>query len=146
MPRTRLKEQPHYEYSCVIPARISDTNIAGHVGFSQMVEIIHEARHRFFVAIGVRELDLGDGATSIIIGDLAVNFLGEVFAGDDIIAESLIAEMGRVGFRVCHRFTVRGRKVLLAETGVVAFNDVSHKMAPIPGEFLGLLSKYRAAR
>ena len=144
MPRIRLIEQQRYEHHCVIPARISDTNVAGHVGFSQMVEIIHEARHRFFVALGVRELDLGDGRTSIIIGDLAVNFLGEVFAGDQVVAGSLIGEIGRVGFRVYHLFTVSGRKVLLAEAGVISFNSASHKMAPIPREFIAALGKYRA--
>ena len=143
MPRIKLINRERYEYCCGITARISDTNVAGHVGFSQMVEIIHEARHRFFVALGVRELDLGDGRTSIIIGDLAVNFLGEVFAGDRVVAESLIGEFGRVGFRVYHRFTVGGRKVLLAETGVVSFDSASHKMAPIPREFIRALEKYR---
>jgi len=145
MPRTRLIDQERYEHSCVIPARITDTNIGGHVGFTQMVDIIHEARHRFFVALGVRELDLGDGATSIIVGDLVVNFLGEVFAGDDITAESVIGETGRVGFRVYHRFSARGKRVLLAETGVVAFNGAAHRMAPIPRQFFSALERYRSA-
>jgi acyl-CoA thioester hydrolase len=144
MPRIKLIQQHRYEHRCGITARISDTNVAGHVGFSQMVEIIHEARHRFFVALGVRELDLGDGRTSIIIGDLAVNFLGEVFAGDQVVAESLIGEIGKVGFRVYHRFIVSGRMILLAETGVVSFDSALHKMAPIPREFIAALENFRA--
>jgi acyl-CoA thioester hydrolase len=126
MPRTKLEAQPSYEFSCTIGLQPRDINYADHLGNDSLVSIIGTARASMFRSMGLREGDLGDGRTGIIMADLTVNFKAEAFMFDELQIDTHVGEMSRTGFRIFHRITKGVTVIAFAETGVVAF-DYSKK-------------------
>lgn len=47
MSRIKLKELPSYEFKTRLQVRITDINIANHLGHVELIGMMHEARHRF---------------------------------------------------------------------------------------------------
>ncbi|PKL38552.1 MAG: hypothetical protein CVV44_11770 [Spirochaetae bacterium HGW-Spirochaetae-1] len=136
MPRIRLDEQSCYEFTHEMDVRASDINMGGHLGHTELINYIHEARALMFETFNVHERDLGDGCTGIVIGDLAVNYRSEVFWGDKLIINSSIGEISGKSFRIFHRITCRGALVALVETGIIAFSVTERKALPLPAVFL----------
>ncbi|MFW5769871.1 MAG: acyl-CoA thioesterase [Spirochaetota bacterium] len=136
MSRVRLAEQKIYpfKYECII--RVYDVNMSGHVGTTEMVALLHQARHQLLRNEGLHELNLGDGETSIIMADMVLNFKKEIFLDDNIIIESKIDEITEKGFRFFHRVMKDGHPACLAESGAVAFNFQKRVIGKIPSVFL----------
>jgi len=135
MSRVRLAEQKSYpfRYECVI--RVYDVNMSGHVGTTEMVALLHQARHQLLMDNGLNELNLGDDETSIIMADMVLNFKKEIFLDDNIIIESSIDEISEKGFRFFHRVMKDGHPACLAESGAVAFNFQKRLIGKIPHTF-----------
>ncbi len=150
MPRIKLKEQNQYkfEYHTVISVR--DLNYGGHLGNDALVGIIHVARLDLLKKLKCDELNLGDGKTSIIMGDLAVNYLNQGFLHDKISIFSHISEIRNSGFRIFHKFIKKNdnpagtesKALALAETGIVTFDYKKNKVTGIPDSFLTSLRRY----
>jgi acyl-CoA thioesterase FadM len=96
---------------------------------------MREARANLFHALGIDELDLGDGKTAVVTADVVVNYRSEGFMFDALRIESHIDEVGPEGFRVYHRMTHDGRIVALAEVGLVGFDYATRAHVPIPETF-----------
>ena len=79
MPRVKLESQPKYEFVFETTIQKVDLNYAGHLGNDALLRMLQTARIELFQNRGYKELDLGDGKTGIIIGDLVVNHKGVVF-------------------------------------------------------------------
>ena len=75
MPRVKLKELQSYEFQSRLQVRITDINIANHLGHVELIGMMHEARHQFFTRLGVTELSLGADNVGIVIIDLVTNYL-----------------------------------------------------------------------
>ena len=136
MPRIRLEEQSCYEFTHEMEVRASDVNMGGHLGHTELINYIHEARALMFDSFDAHERDLGDGSTGIVIGDLAVNYRSEVFWGDTLTISSAIGEVSEKSFRIFHRITCRQILVALAETGIIAFSFAERKAIPLPAAFI----------
>ena len=143
MPRIKLLEQTMYEFRHELRVRISDLNVARHVGNEQMAALIHEARHQLLKTLGLNEGNLGDGKTALIIADMVINFKAEAFVDDSLLIESHINEIDDKSFRIFHRLSKNGQIIALAETGIIAYEYLGRKMSSIPGEFLQALNRYR---
>lgn len=135
MARIKLALKPEYPFACSIEVRVGDLNYGAHVGNSEMVGILHDARVALFRAMGVSEVDLGDGKTGIVMDDLAVNFRAEAFLGDHLEIGCVFGEMGEAGFRIHYHVTGGGKTVAVAETGLVAFNYATRTIAFLPKVF-----------
>ncbi len=135
MSRVRLAEQKSYPftYECVI--RVYDVNMSGHVGTTEMVALLHQARHQLLVDNGINELDLGDNQTSIIMADMVLNFKKEIFLDDTVTIESGIDEISEKGFRFFHRVIKDGQLACLAESGAVAFDSKNRVIGRVPHSF-----------
>src|SRR3989337_4016867 len=83
MPLIRLSEQLSYEFHYTTRLEPRDINYGGHLGNDALVSLAGSARAEALHAIGLREQDLGDGHTGIIMSDLAVNFRAEAFMFDE---------------------------------------------------------------
>lgn len=142
MPRVKLTEQHSYEFSHTLHVRVTDLNYGSHLSNDAVVRLIHEARVQLLRQLGCRELDLGDGHTGFIMGDLAVNFRQEGFLFDEITVQSHIGDITDRSFRVYHRLCRNGETLALAETGMVMFNYADRAIAPVPPEFLQALADY----
>ncbi len=135
MPRIKLQEQRHYEFGHEIAVQAHDLSSRGHLGGDAVVQIVHEAVVSLLGALGLRELDLGDGRTGVIAGDTVIDFRNEAFLFDILTVESHIDEVGPDGFRIFHRITLKGTLVALAESGLIGFDYTHRATAPIPQTF-----------
>ncbi|MBC8425859.1 thioesterase family protein [bacterium] len=132
MPRVSLTPLPAYGHATELVVRTTDLNYGGHLGNDRLLALLHEARVAFLSAHGWTELDCG--GVSLIMGDAALEFKGEAFAGDVLAVETGVAETGRAGFRLAHRVTRRGDEatIALAETGQVGYDYEKRRIAPLP--------------
>ena len=81
-----------------IPVRITDINYGNHLGNDSLVSIVHEARMKWLTNYNYSEMNV-EGA-SLIMGDLAVEFLGESFYGDILSIDIAVGEITRVSFEL----------------------------------------------
>jgi acyl-CoA thioester hydrolase len=145
MPQIRLNEQLSYEFHYTTRLEPWDINYGGHLGNDALVSLAGSARADAFHVIGLRELDLGDGRTGIIMSDLVVNFRAEAFMFDEIVIDTHIGEFSRTRFRIFQRLTKGDIVVALAEAGLRTFNYVTRKVAPVPDTFLNVLAAHQVA-
>lgn len=143
MPRTKLDEQPFYEFSCTIVLQPRDINYGGHLGNDSLVSLIGTARAGLFHSMGLSEGDLGDGKTGVIMADLTVNFKAEAFMFDELRVDTHIGEMSRTGFRILHRVRKGQSVIALAETGMVAFDYAHRKIGHVPEKLIAALRHHQ---
>lgn len=144
MSRVKLKEHDSYEYKATLQVRITDINIANHLGHVELIGMMHEARHQFFTRLGFSELNIGGENTGIVIIDLVTNYLLEVFAGDIIDIDLKIDDLTEKSFRVYYRLKRGDDVIALAETGIAPFVYGAKKAVPVPAAFIESLRKFRA--
>lgn len=126
-----------------IPVRIGDINYGNHVGNDSFVSIIHEARVQWLSQHNFTELNI-DGV-GLIMSDLEMEFKKEAFYHDIIEVQLSVTEISRVGFELYYQlFTKRNDSSVLlikAKTGMVCYDYLNKKVAPIPEGFKQLLIK-----
>lgn len=126
-----------------IPVRINDINYGNHVGNDAFVSIIHEARVQWLRQHNFTELHI-DGI-GVIMSDLEIEFKKESFYPDIIEVQLSVGEISRVGFELYYQlFTKRNdTQVMLvnAKTGMVCYDYVNKKVAPIPPNLKKILTK-----
>ena len=145
MPHIKLREQPHYEFTYRATIQVSHINYRGHLGHDSIVLILDEARANMFHALGISELNLGDGKTGAITGDMVVNYKSEGFAYQSLVVESQVGEISPDAFTVFQRIERDGHLVALAEAGFIGFDYKTHATGPIPETFNKALAQYREA-
>jgi acyl-CoA thioester hydrolase len=143
MPRIRLNEQLSYEFHYATRLEPRDINYGGHLGNDALVSLAGSARADLLYSLGLRETDLGDGHTGIIMADLVVNFRAEAFMFDEIVIDTHIGEFSSNRFRIFHRVTKGDLVVALVETGLKTFNYTAREVAPVPDAFLQALAAQR---
>jgi len=135
MSRVKLEEQPDYEFEHSLSVRVTDLNYGAHLANNAVVALIHEARVRLLHDLGIGELDLGDGHTGIIMGDLVLDFKQESFLFDVLTIKSHIGDVSRRGFRIFHKICRDNLTLALVETGLVAFDYEKRRIVTIPQTF-----------
>ena len=93
MPRVQLSPRPHYPFAVDLVVRTTDLNYGGHLGNDRLLSLVHEARVAFLPSHGWTELDCGGAA--LILGDAALVYQAEAFAGDLLRFEVTACEPGR---------------------------------------------------
>lgn len=136
MPGIKLNEQEKYRFRHEQAITIANINPGGHVGNSQMADLVHDGRIMFLKSMGMSEMNIGDGKTGLIMSDLVINFKMELFYGDLVVIESDISDIERKGFRFIHRISKEGKTAALAETGHVTFNYADRNVCEIPAVFI----------
>jgi acyl-CoA thioesterase FadM len=132
MPRIRLKPLDRYPFNTNITVRITDLNYGGHLGNDSLLSIVHEARVAFLASHDLIEIDCG--GVSLTMGDAALLYQGEAYAGDDLKIEVAAGEPSESGFRLFYRLTRSSdaKEIALAETGMVCFDYKAKKVMPLP--------------
>ena len=119
-----------------IEVRIGDINYGGHLGNDKALLVFHDARIRYFAAIGCNEHDIG--GPGIIMRDAHVTFRKEVFLQDVLIVDVGIDDVGGTSFNMI--YTVRRESddavVFTGSTGLVALDYSSRKPVRIPETFI----------
>ncbi|MFA9452461.1 MAG: acyl-CoA thioesterase [Candidatus Aminicenantaceae bacterium] len=132
MPRIRLKPAPDYAFQIELSIRVTDLNYGGHLGNDRLLSLIHEARVAFLAEHGLSELDCG--GVSLTMGDAALVYQGEAYAGDVLRFEVAAGEASRSGFRIFYRITRPSddSPIALAETGMVCFDYQARRICLLP--------------
>ncbi|HOP29676.1 MAG TPA: thioesterase family protein [Spirochaetota bacterium] len=143
MPRVKLTELENYRFKTEQVITIAYLNPAGHVGNSQMADLIHDGRIHLLRTLGLSEINLGDGKTGLIMGDLVINFKAEIFLGEKVIIEADISEVETRGLRFFYRIIKDGKTAALAETGYVTFSYAERKVCEVPEVFIEKLNSYK---
>ena len=94
--------------------------------------MVHEARVAFLAAHRLSELDFA--GVSLILGDAAVVYQAEAYAGDRLLFEVTAREPSRTGFRIFYRITrpADGQAIALVENGMACFDYGARKIAALP--------------
>lgn len=132
MARVHLEPLPHYRFQVSLTVRTTDLNYGGHLGNDRLLSLVHEARVAFLAEHHWSELDCG--GTSLILGDAAIVYQGEGFAGDVLLFEVGAAEPTRCGFRLFYRVTrpTDQAAIALVENGMVCFDYQQRRIAKLP--------------
>lgn len=134
MSRIKIELPEQFSFSCSIPVRISDINYGGHVGNDAILSILHEARLQFLKSHDWTEMDVA--GVSLIMSDVGIEFKGEAFYGETIIAAVTASDATRVGFHLYYKLTKQTADkeviVALAKTGMVCFDYKSRKVVLLP--------------
>ena len=135
MPRTKLTEQPEYEFCYPITIQPRDINYGGHLGVDSLVSIIGTARAYIFKSIGLSEGNLGNNRAGIIMTDFTVSLKAEGFMFDSLEVLTHIGELTKTSFRFYHKITRGEAIVALAEAGFLAYDYAAKKVTTVPETF-----------
>ena len=132
MPRIKLIPRDSYPFQIEMIVRVTDLNYGGHLGNDRLLSLIQEARVAFLAGFGFSEMDC-DGM-SLILGDTAIVYKGEAFAGDRLLFEVAAGEPGTSGFRLFYRISrsPENTPIAMAETGMVCFDYQKRRIRPLP--------------
>jgi len=143
MARVKINIPENIMAVITIPVRITDINYGNHVGNDSFVSIIHEARVQWLHQNNYTELDIK--GIGLIMSDLEIEFKKEAFYPDIIEVQLSSGEISKVGFELYYQFFTNrnDNRILLmsAKTGMVCYNYLTKKVAPIPEDFKQLLIK-----
>ena len=134
MPRVKLEARSAYSFAVEMTVRTTDLNYGGHLGNDRLLSLVHEARVAFLADHGWTELDCA--GTSLILGDTAVVYRAEAFAGEALRFEVAAGESSRSGFRLFYRITRPADEKLIAlvENGMACFDYESRRVVNLPPE------------
>lgn len=124
-----------------LEVRVGDINYGNHMGNDKALLVFHDARIRYFEALGLSEHEIG--GSGIIMRDAHVAFKKEVFLHDILLVDVGIEEVKEKSFNMV--YTVRreqdGAVVFTGSTGLVAFDYETRKPVKVPDAFLEKISK-----
>ncbi|MEP6746371.1 MAG: thioesterase family protein [Bacteroidota bacterium] len=134
MARIKIELPGTFQFTTVIPLRITDLNYGGHVGNDTVLSIIHEARMQFLHHYNYSEMNFSE--TGMIMSDVGIEFKNELFYGDKVKASVAIADISTVTFAFYYKLEkeINNKIVLVAvaRTGMVCYNYELKKIAAVP--------------
>lgn len=135
MARIQIEMTDNFVFETELDVRMTDINMANHVGHDTFVSLINEARVQFFEYLGISAPDVEK--TGIIIADIAVSYKSQSFYKDRLKFEIGAGDFNRYGCDIFYRITnsKTGDLVVLAKTGVVFFDYSRNKVTRIPEAF-----------
>jgi acyl-CoA thioesterase FadM len=125
-----------YPFRTELTVRITDINYGGHLGNSNVLALMHEARVRFLKSFGYSEIDV-EGFGTIML-DSVVIYKAQAFAGDVLQIEVAAGDFSRLGCDIFYRITKKegGTEVALAKTGIAVFDYANQKRVSPPEAFV----------
>jgi acyl-CoA thioester hydrolase len=125
-----------------LTVRITDINYGNHLGNDALVGLLHEARVQWLNSLGYSELNIE--GKSIIMSDLAVQYINEAFYGQSLEIELFSGEMSSAGFELFYEICVTQKNetktIARAKTGLVFFDYTERKITAMPKSFEKILT------
>ena len=136
MVRVKLEMPSAFSFKTELTVRITDINYGGHLGNSNVLELIHEARVRFLRSRGYSEINV-EGYGTIML-DSVIVYKAQAFAGDILQIEVAAGDFSRIGCDIFYRITNKesGAEVALAKTGIAVFDYANQKRISPPEAFV----------
>jgi acyl-CoA thioesterase FadM len=125
-----------YPFRTELTVRITDINYGGHLGNSDVLALMHEARVRFLKTFGYSEINV-EGYGTIML-DSVVIYKAQAFAGEVLQIEVAAGDFSRIGCDIFYRITKKegGAEVVLAKTGIAVFDYAKQKRVSPPEAFV----------
>lgn len=135
MARIKIELPEQFIFSTELPVLIGYINYGGHLDNGAVIDIVSEARMRFFKHLGFSEGNI-DGV-GIIVADAAIQYKSEAFHGEVLIVDYNVRDFSRVGCDLVYRITEKtsGREVARGKTGIVFFNYSQRETVSVPEGF-----------
>ncbi|MGB9430398.1 MAG: thioesterase family protein [Gammaproteobacteria bacterium] len=136
MARVKIELPEKFPFRTELEVRVGDLNYGKHLGNDSVLTLIHEARRRFLLALGIEEI--GADGIGFVIADAAVVYRAQAFYGDRLRIEVAAGEFGSRGCDFYYRASQApgGRVVAEAKTGAVCFDFRAQKAAAFPPALL----------
>lgn len=118
--------------------RITDLNYGAHLGYTQMIGLIHNARVLLLKSLGLGELDCF--GYWIIMSNTQTDYKSECFLGDQLKFEVAVELID--GLRICFNTTVKhedDRIAAIAKDTMLFFDQNKRKPVRVPKEFKTLI-------
>ena len=141
MARIKLSIPDKIISTVTIPVRITDINYGNHLGNDALVSLVHEARMQWLKQHQYSELNIE--GTSLIMSDLAVEYIREAFYGDILEINIAAGEISRVGFEIYYLLETNrnGEQITIAKakTGMVCYDYAAKKVVAVPDRLKEIL-------
>lgn len=140
MARIKLEMPAAYPFKTELTVRITDINYGGHLGNSDVLALLHEARVRYLKSYGYSEINV-EGYGTIML-DSVIVYKNQAFAGDLLQIEVAAGDFSRIGCDIFYRMTSKetGAEIALAKTGIAVFDYQNQKRVSPPDAFVKKLS------
>lgn len=134
MARVKIPLPEKYIYSTDIPVRIDDINQGNHVSHVSFINIMQEARTRFFKSFLGK---IGPDELGHILTDLNIVYLRQGYYGQTMRVDIAITEITDKGYDLIYKITdaETGLELAHAKTGSLGFDYSLQKVVPITSEF-----------
>ncbi|MFM2223838.1 MAG: hypothetical protein RJA07_40 [Bacteroidota bacterium] len=138
MARIKLDFPEKVIFTTTMNVRITDINYGGHLGNDALLSMIHEARVRFFNSMNANEINFFN--TSVIMGDVAIQYKGESFYNDELLFEIAVNDLSTKSFDIWYKITKQSSDIAIVKTGMVCFNYKQRKTENVPNEFVEIIN------
>jgi acyl-CoA thioester hydrolase len=142
MARIKIEMPDHFPFTATLPVRIGDINYGGHLGNDAVLSLLHEARMQFLNSLGYTEMNLA--GVSLIMSDAAIEFKGEAFYGDTLIAAVSVMDIKKIAFDIVYKLEKKSGTasvaIVYAKTGMVCYDYQQKKIASLPQEVITKLN------
>jgi acyl-CoA thioester hydrolase len=142
MNRIKINLPENFTFSTTITIRVTDLNYGGHVGNDSFLSLIHEARQRFLLSHGYKELEIA--GIGLIMADVMIEFKKELNYGDAVKISIAATDFDKLGFDLYYKLeVVNGEETALAgkaKTGMLCFDYGEKKKVSVPEEVVEKLS------
>ncbi|MBT5923641.1 MAG: acyl-CoA thioesterase [Cellvibrionales bacterium] len=112
-----------------ITPRFAETDALGHINNTVLPVWFEQGRHRIFEAIHP-DMSLNDWP--IILAKISVDFLAQIYFGEDVIIRTGIEKVGNTSVIVRHEAWQRDALVASGDAVMVYFDYQTNKPTPIP--------------
>ena len=135
-----------FPFTIPYTVRVADVNYGGHVANSAVLNFFQDARIAYLKNLGgYSEMDVGAGC-GIILPEAHVQYLAEMFMGDELTIGAKIVETGRTSFRMAYRIERDGKATAQGETTLVCFDYAARKPRRLDGEFVERIKEFENRR
>lgn len=142
MQRVKVELPINFNFSTIIPIRITDMNYGGHVGNDSFLSLIHEARMQYLQHFGYTEINFEN--TSLIMADAAIEFKHEIIYTNTIKISVQAAAFTKIGFDLYYLLEIiNGEELLIAgkaKTGMLCFDYTNKKITTVPTKVISKLT------
>ncbi len=134
-----------YDFWTSFTVRSGDINYGGHMGNDRFLLLFQDARIRSLQSLGFEETHIGEGV-GVILKEAHVEYLAEVFLGDELTVGVRFFDLKRAGFTVGFlvKRTSDDRGVAQGTTVMVAFDYEKRKIARVPEIFKEKISRFES--
>lgn len=141
MPRIHISLPSTSLFTAEVQVRVADINYGGHVGNDSILTIMQDARLLFYRANGFKNEISFEGSIGQIIADASVQYKAESFLGDQLLIHIFIDDITKYGFDMLYQILNKenGKEIARGKTGIVCFDYLKRKVAPIPESLLAIL-------